>query len=701
MKKKLTCLVILISFVSVVFAQRQMENLNRGVIAVNQGGGKVYVGWRMFGTDSPGISFNVYRITDGAAPIKINNSPITASTDFVDTGVDNTKSNTYFVKSIINGIEQEASESYSLPASSPIKQYLSIPIKDGGVQYVQAGFGDIDGDGEYELLFKWSKSANVDPGSHTIGTATVYIDAYKLDGAFLWRIDLGWNLEPGSDFTPFLVYDVDGDGKAEIITRTSDGTIDGTGIMIGTGIDYRNADGRVIRGPEYMSVFRGIDGKEIARTNWIERGSVSDWGDNTGNRSCRYQMGIAYLDGIRPSIIMSRGVYAYQVIEAWNFRDNNLTKLWRWDNGGKGKSSYYYSTDQCLRIGDIDNDGKDEIIKGHLVVDEDGTELWNHKIMRGHGDFTHIGVLDPSREGLQIFRVNETEDVNGVAMFDGKTGNVIWGIPITGDAGRGYCSNIDARYKGVQCWAGQINNDLINYNGDVLCAGKSPSKLNGNMYWAPIWWDGLCRSLTDEHSGTDGVHIVKWNYGTNVSVSEYLKAGTGTRTIVFIGDLLGDWREELVIFQPDEVRIYTTTIPSAKRIYTLMHNPLYKSNVIQWGQRNAAPSHPDFYLGAMMDEPPMPNIYLTERQNTSIASNKISDDVVLFPNPVKDRLTVSVSDLAEKTTITVYNLNGILMYSSELKNNVSEIDMSAYNSGMYLVKLVNKKGVFVKQIIKK
>jgi len=595
---------------TVTAGKREMESLDRGVIAINQGGGKVYVGWRMFGLDPGSIAFNVYRTTAGAAAVKLNASPITATTDYADSSADVTKSNAYHVTAVIGGAEQAPSAAYTLAANAPAEQYLSIPLRDGGLNYSQANVGDVDGDGQYELIVKWSQSANTDPGAHTKPTATVFVDAYKLDGTFLWRVDLGWNLESGSDFTPLLVYDVDGDGKAEVITKTSEGTKDGTGVTIGDTdgdgkTDYRNSDGRVLSGPEFMSVFRGTDGKELTRTNWIARGSVSDWGDSTGNRSCRTQMGIAYLDGAHPSIIMARGVYAYQVVQAWDFRGGALTKLWAWDNGGKGQSGEWYSSAQCLRMGDANGDGFDEVLKGPLAIDHAGKTLWDQKLIKGHGDYFHIGILNPARKGLQIFRVLEAAQDNGVAMLDAATGTVLWGKTIAGDASRGYSAHIDSRQKGAQCWAGQINNDLLNFDGTVLCNGTSPS--NGD-HWAPIWWEGgLTRSITDEFSGDDGVHINKWN-GASCSLTELMKTGSGTRITQTIADILGDWREELVIGLPKEVRVYSTTIPAGNRLYTLMHNPLYRLNVGQSAQRNFGTGLPDYYLGTGMTTPPAPDI---------------------------------------------------------------------------------------------
>lgn len=713
--RKIVLLFVCLSFISALNAQREMEQLDRGIVAIYQGQKKVYIGWRLLGTDPSDIAFNVYKSVGADAPQKLNAEPIVSTTDFVESNVDLSKEANYFVRPVLNGVEQSASESYTFPANPVEQQYLSIPVRDGGVNYAQASVGDVDGDGQYEIIFKWSKSANVDPGKHTVGTATVFVDTYKLDGTFLWRIDLGWNLEPGSDYTPLEVYDVDGDGRSEIITKTAEGTIDGTGVAIGDtdndGItDYRNtSSGRVITGPEFMSVFRGSDGKEIARTNWIERGALSDWGDGSGNRGCRFQMGIAYLDGIHPSIIMSRGVYAYQVVETWDFRNGNLTKLWRWDNEGKGKSSYYLDNAQCFRMADVDGDGKDEIAKGQLVIDDNGKTLWTLNLARGHGDYVQIGVFDPSRSGLQLFKVLETAQDNGIAMHDAKTGEIIWGLPITSDAGRGYCDNIDSRYKGAQCWAGAISNKLLNYDGTELCT-SGPTATSS---WAPIWWDDVCRSLTDEHSGTDGVHIRKWQ-AASCAVSNYLTAATGSRIIAFIGDIIGDWREELVLFQSNELRVYTTVIPAQRRIYTLMHNPLYRLNVSQWAQRNPGPSHPDFYLGTGMETPSLPQIVTIEPDSTGSGKHPIQMNnpgtkynCTVYPNPLKsEEATVSFT-LTEnsKVEMFVFDCTGKLVQnellgSFSIGGNRVPVSFSAMLKGVYTVVLKSSKQTFTSRLVR-
>jgi rhamnogalacturonan endolyase len=309
-------------------------------------------------------------------------------------------------------------------------------------------------------------------------------------------------------------------------------------------------------------------------------------------------------------------------------------------------------------MGDVDGDGFDEILKGPLVIDHDGSVLWDLNLTKGHGDYLHVGDFIPSRPGLEIFKILEAGQANGIAMLDAKTGAIIWGKTTAGDAGRGYCANIDPRYIGTQCWAGQNNNNLLNFDGTVICNGTAPS---ANNYWAPIWWDaGVCRSLTDEHSGTDGVHIVKWN-NTGCNTTEFLKTGTGTRLIQTIADVIGDWREELIIGLPNEIRIYTTTIPATNRFYTFMHNPLYRINVGQSAQRNFGPAFPDFYIGTGMTFPPVPNIYLAtspvkiygfNNAANTIETTKLTGGLLFLSNP-----------FSCPATISIYNLQGQSIYT--------------------------------------
>ncbi len=300
-------------------AQYRMERLDRGVVAVNQGNGQVYVGWRLLGTDPAAIAFNLYRTTGGAAPVKLNAEPLVRTTDFVDTDVDATKTQSYFVRPIVADTEQPADSLFTLPAGAPVRPYLSLPLDypadgttpDGASYFYRANdcsTADLDGDGNFELILKWEPS-NAQDNSKAGYTGNVLLDAYTLAGTRLWRIDLGRNIRAGAHYTQFIVYDLDGDGRAELACKTADGTVDGIGTVIGNpAANYRSSTGYVLAGPEYLTVFDGRTGRALATTDYVPpRGDVASWGDGYGNRVDRFLAGVAYLDGQHPSLVMCRG----------------------------------------------------------------------------------------------------------------------------------------------------------------------------------------------------------------------------------------------------------------------------------------------------------------------------------------------------------------------------------------------------------
>ncbi|MBN2592214.1 MAG: hypothetical protein JXA81_01815 [Sedimentisphaerales bacterium] len=352
-----------------------METLGRGVVAINQGDGQVYVGWRMLGTDPNDIAFNLYRATGVGPAVKLNDQPITQSTNHVDTDVDLGLSNSYFAKPVLEGQEQQASAVYTLTANAPVQPYITIPLQTPeGYTPNDASVGDLDGDGEYEIVLHQT-SRGCDNARSGI-TGEPIFEVYKLDGTFLWRISLGKNIREGAHYTQFMVYDLDSDGKAEFACKTADGTIDGQGKVIGDAdVDYRNSRGYILEGPEYLTIFDGLTGAALVTTDYIPPRhpdtlyptpqQIEDiWGDDYGNRVDRFLACIAYLDGERPSLIMCRGYYTRTVLAAWNFRDGEFTHLWTFDSddGTGGNIDYRGQGNHNLSVGDVDGDGKDEII---------------------------------------------------------------------------------------------------------------------------------------------------------------------------------------------------------------------------------------------------------------------------------------------------------------------------------------------------
>lgn len=587
--------------------QRLMENLGRGLVALRVDINKVYLSWRMLASDPENISFNIYRITDTSAPVKLNSVPINI-TNFVDTTADLTKTNVYFVKPVINDVELESSAPFILPANTPIKNYLSIPLRQDAVNFqgqVQGarliGVGDLDGDGEYEFVVKRGDQ-DLDPSQATYPThkpiETYKLEAYDLNGTFMWRVDLGINIRPGIWYSPFVVYDLDCDGRAEVVTKigdgakilTSSGEIIDLGDINGDGIlNYTDNLGRQYFGPEYFAIIDGFSGRVLAIGDWIPMRSWHYWGDDYGNRAHRHYLGIAYVDGYMPSLIVARGTYTELYMDVWNWRNNTLTRVWSWHRSGGGA---FHS----IRVGDVDGDSKDEIIHGSIAIDDNGVTIW--VTGQGHGDRFHLTDIDPTRPGLEIWYVQERPGINfyGIHLRDAKTGELIWGRSGAGfgdqDIGRGLAADIDPRYPGLECWA--TRGFLYSARGEEI--GPLPSQCNFG-----IWWDG---DLLREH--LDATSIAKWNYNNGVFDIIFVMDGceVGSRNAPMgYGDILGDWREEVwyVDSMRREIRVYITTIPTSIRLTTLMHDPIYRLTVSQETVGYMQSTQISFYLDTSLE----------------------------------------------------------------------------------------------------
>ncbi|CAM3341936.1 cadherin-like beta sandwich domain-containing protein [Paenibacillus lupini] len=643
---------------------RQMEDLGRGLVAIEEDG-QIFVSWRLLGTEPDNLGFNLYR--NG---VKINAAPIQTSTNYVDEN--GTSDSSYYVRAVLNGTEQEPSETVT-PWDT---NYLTVPIEkpaDGvtsvGEAYTyranDASVGDLDGDGTYEIVLKWDPSNSKDNSQSGI-TGNTYLDAYKMDGTRLWRIDMGPNIRSGAHYLQPMVYDLDGDGKAEVAARTADGTIDGTGTVIGdAAADYRNDGGYVLEGPEYFTIFEGSTGKALATEDYDPpRGNIGDWGDTYGNRIDRFGAAIAYLDGQRPSLILQRGYYTRMVLVAYNWRDGELSKVWKYDSPNPG----YGQGNHQLSVGDVDADGKDEIITGNTAVDDDGTLLWSTKL--GHGDAMHLGDLIPSHLGLELWTVQEeTGSPYSATMIDARTGTPLYGQPQVGaDTGRGLSADVDPRYEGEESWAIDATKSAAtesNLNGFMYNAeGKKISTVIPTSNFA-IWWDGdLSRELLDHDwnaaTGNGVPRIDKWDYENNQLDRLETFSGTfsnnGTKGNPSLqADLLGDWREEVVVRTEDSsaLRIYSTTAVTDQKIRTLMHDPIYRLGIAWQNTGYNQPPHTSFYLGNGMDTPAAPNIYLVDTTAPSTSDNApsgwVNHDVTV---------NLTTSDNVSGVAATYYTLDG-------------------------------------------
>ncbi|TCC91767.1 rhamnogalacturonan lyase [Pedobacter frigiditerrae] len=605
-----------------LFAQREMEDLGRGVVAVHLPGDSVYVSWRVLGTDPDDISFNIYRKTNQEKPIRLNKMPITGATIFTDKVVNFANQNEWFVKPILNGKEQAESAAFTLQKNTEAKPYLSVPLKTlTGYTPNDISVGDLDGDGEYEIVVHQVGRGR--DNSQAGFTTEPLLEAYKLDGTFLWRINLGKNIREGAHYTQFMVYDLDGDGRAEVACKTADGTIDGQGKVIGDSTkDWRNRAGYILAGPEFLTVFDGLTGAAINTTNFIpqrfsnENPTVSElksfWGDGYGNRMDRFLAAIAYLDGKHPSLIMARGYYTRTFVTAWDFKGKTLQKRWTFDSGEPGNRGYGGQGNHNLSIADVDQDGKDEIVYGAMTIDDDGKGLYTTRL--GHGDALHVSDLDPDRPGLEVFDIQERFSDAGAHFTDAKTGEVLWkkaSVKAGDDGegpGRGLSLNIDPRYRGSESWvAGAGITGMFDAKGNKISI-YTPSVNFG------IFWDGDCQSELLNSTSID-----KWDYENSKTIRllnarDYnCLSNNGTKsTPALSADILGDWREEVIFRTADarELRIFTTTIPTTHRFYTFMHDPQYRLSIAWQNVAYNQPPHTSFYIGDDMNKPPEPNIKL-------------------------------------------------------------------------------------------
>lgn len=695
LKNGIICLLLLCCCTQPLFAQRKMEKLNRGTVAVRVNSSSVFISWRLFGTETNSTAFNIYR-----DDVKLNAQPITGATNYTD---QTTANGVYKVKAVVNGVE----ESNTVTATVWAKQYLQIPIQQpaGGttpdaVAYSytanDASVGDVDGDGEYEIILKWDPTNSKD-NSQSGYTGNVYLDAYKMNGTRLWRIDLGINIRAGAHYTQFLVYDFDSDGKAEVACKTADGTKDGVGTIIGSSTaDYRNSSGYVLSGPEYLTVFNGLTGAAMDTKPYTPaRGTVSSWGDSYGNRVDRFIATVAYLDGIHPSMVFGRGYYTRLVRSAWDFKNGQLTQRWIFDSNTSGNAGYAGMGNHQLMTADANGDGKDEVYNGSSAVNYDGTGFFTNTL--GHGDALHITDLDPDRPGLEFWQCYEEPAKyagKGLRLVDAATGVPIWGINATGDIGRALAADIDPRYKGYECWG--ATGYLYNVKGDSI--GPTRPTINH-----AVWWDGdLLREILD------GDVLDKWNYNTNSSnrLLTLYQAGLGyggsnnstKKNPCLTADLIGDWREEIILRSTDQqfLNIYTTVNETTHRIYTLMHDPQYRM-AIAW--QNAAynqPPHPGFYLGDGMNEPPTPNIQLVENFTTPVSNVQREVMAVdVYPNPSVKTFRIKANGSFH---FYIYDAGGQLQQQGTA---INQIETGAQlGAGIYFIKVMAKKQTATIKLIK-
>ena len=605
MKRKSLLFVLLLCGLASVKAQRPMEQLDRGIVAVKTASG-VYVGWRMDGTEYYDTQYNLYR--DG---VKVNDTPLNVS-NYLDTN--GTVSSTYTVRPVFRGVEQEACE----PVAVWNQQYLSIPMgkiysrrgtditKD--YQLNDASAADLDGDGQFEIIVKRIYGPD---GLFEVAndSAFCYFEAYKMDGTKLWSIDCGPNLiSSGHVETNIVAYDWDGDGKAEVLMRAADGTIvhgaDGDQVIGSLSKNYRNMISHsanmtyATAGDEFLLYMEGATAKLYNQREFplkrFESGETDlnkAWGDGYGHRSNKFFFGAPFLDGRKPSIYLGRGIYTRHKMIAYdvNPETHELTERWRWNcnTGGPWYGQGYHN----YGIADVDWDGRDEIVYGSMVIDDNGKGLSTTGL--GHGDAQHCSDLDPYRKGQEIFACNE--NAQGANYRDATTSKIYYQHKLGRDCGRAMAGNFTDQYMGSQMTAVGMGL-LSSVTSDVVT-----NSFTGITQDFRIYWDGdLCEESLDGAGREGPAAIYKYGQSDAIFTATGTKLNNWTKNTPSLqADLFGDWREEIVVRSEDNqsLRIYTTTDVTPWRNYTLLHDMQYRQAVVWQMCGYNQPPHVSYFLG--------------------------------------------------------------------------------------------------------
>ncbi|MBT3375499.1 MAG: hypothetical protein HN742_14410 [Lentisphaerae bacterium] len=544
--------------------QRREERLDRGVVALRTPQG-VYVGWRLLKDDVIDVAFDLFRRIGDGPETRINDQPIARTTDFLDTTAPEGMEPVYTVRTAGKsgglfrkllrrpGDAEGSARTSTQEGASP---YVTIKL-DGDHTFQKAGIVDLDGDGRLDYVIKQPRD-NIDPaGTYWRRSPDTYkIEAYTHDGQFLWRNDLGWAIERGIWYSPYVAHDLDGDGKAEVAAKIGEG-------------DPRNEEqeGRVTAGPEWMVVWDGMTGKEITRVPWPDREGFRAY-----SRISRNQMAVAYLDGKTPCLLALRGTYDRMKVDAYQLRDGKLELLWTYDNE-ELSARYQGQGAHFTRAIDVDGDGRDEVMLGSLMLDDTGIPLWTLGL--GHNDHAYVGDIDPHRPGLEIYYGIESRvRKNGMCLVDAADGSILWGYgePTRHIHGTGMCADIDPTVAGLECFG-------------LDCVSKKPDIRKGPWLWAAdgalLWFD------EPQLPKTYSLDALYWDADLQKElvrggkITDYLGGPVGriSGSLVLIADVLGDWREEVITSVPGELRIYSSTIPATDRRACLLQDRIYRADI--------------------------------------------------------------------------------------------------------------------------
>jgi rhamnogalacturonan endolyase len=539
---------------------RVEEKMDRGMVAARCDQG-VYVGWRMLRQDPANIAFRLYRKAADGRFVPASAVPITKTADLVDTAPEAVQAVAYKL-CVLDGPQERELAVCPVETCEPGLAYHAIRLQWPGNpptgEVEKVGIGDLDGDGRYDFVVKhpagdvllyddytkWKRSPD-----------TYKIDAFTADGQHLWRRDLGWGIENRNWFSPMLVWDLNGDGRVEVIAKVIEG-------------DPRNERGRVVDGPEWAAVWDGLTGKEIARAPWPSRG-----GFDCFNFVSRNQLAVAYLDGRTPCLIVVRGTYGLMKVDAYELVGHELRPLWKYDNAN-APAKYWGQGAHFTQCVDVDGDGRDEVALGSMVLDDNGVPLWSTG--KGHPDGLFIGDIDPNHPGLEMFSHVETRcQTGGMLLVDAATGRTLWELDTpTSHVHGGMCDDVDPDQSGLECYA--VDKKTVNGQDQIVgtwfrsATGKTLEPPTDWSYRRPtIYWDAdpqkelIFGRTIKKFRGAGQWSIPRQGYNSFVPV-----------------DLLGDWREELLEFTATgELRIHFSTVPACDRRVCLMQDRIYRSDI--------------------------------------------------------------------------------------------------------------------------
>ena len=607
------------------------EQLNRALVAFNTDNNTTFVSWRFFDGEQD-YTYRLYR--NGVKMVETKRTSHTFPIESKSTDV-------YRLEVLSGGSVVDQAE--ATPYNQRMKIALQKPdpsVNNNSSSYTpnDVSIGDVDGDGEMELFVKWDPADSQD-NSKSGKTSNVIIDCYKMDGTRLWSVNLGPNIRAGAHYTQFLVYDFDGDGRAEMVCKTAPWSKDGNGVYVSKAADdatikgtdnsmsYRNSNGHVLSGPEFLTVFNGQTGAAV-HTIWYnpnhaggfnkEEAAPTDkafWGDNYGGRSERYNACVAHLDGpsANASAVFNRGYYTRAYLWAVDFDGSKLTHRWlhasvspttvehydaNWNKtektyegtatSGKGSNTMYGNGNHNLSVADVDGDGRDEIIFGSAACDDDGQLLYATGF--GHGDAIHVGKMNPDREGLLVFQIHE-ESPYGWDVHDAATGEVLWSATGEKDNGRGMAADLIASNRGWEFSSSNDRSQRSATTGQTVTIKSSSTNFR-------LYWDGSLQDNLADGGYQEAYTITRWNGSSFESITALDGASCNTtkRNPNLLCDLLGDWREEVVLHDDNNLFIYSSAMPTNYKVPCLLTDHTYRLAIAWQMSSYNQPPHLGYYL---------------------------------------------------------------------------------------------------------